>query len=176
MSKSLWVAALAAALIVTPGCRPPDNIKLEATDESAVTLASSIHAADPEAAIQLLKGFHSIEQGSWRWTMGQFALTLRPPPGAAENGATLIVKFSIPGAVSSHLKGATLTASLRESEVGRKTYTEAGEYTFTTDIPATLLRGEAATFAFSLDRHVPAGTVDARELGVIFLSASLESN
>ena len=50
-------------------------------------LLSTVHAADPKSSIQLIKGFHGVEQNSWRWTMGRFAVTLKPPIGAAEQGA-----------------------------------------------------------------------------------------
>jgi len=169
------VAALAAGFAVGIGCRREEKIKLEPTDEGSATLMTTAHAADPRSSVQLVKGFHAIEQNSWRWTMGKFAVTLRPPAGSAEKGATLALKFSIPDAVLKKMKSTTLSASVQGTPVGNKSYTAPGEYTFTTDVPAALLKGDAVVAEYSLDRFLPAGAVDARELGVVFISTGLES-
>jgi hypothetical protein len=95
--------------------------------------------------------------------------------GAAEQGAAVVLKFSIPDAVLQKTKTMTLTASVQNTTLGKQTYKSAGEYTFTADVPANLLKGEATTVDFSLDQFLPAGAVDARELGIVFVSAGLES-
>jgi hypothetical protein len=174
LRQQVWTAAIVAAFCVAGGCRREEKIQLEPTEEAPAALQSTVHAADPKSSIQLIKGFHGVEQNSWRWTMGRFAVTLRPPMGAAENGATVVLKFSIPDAVLQKTKAMTLSASVQNTQIGKKTYNSAGEYSFTADVPANLLKGEAATVDFSLDQFLPTGTVDARELGVVFVSAGLE--
>jgi hypothetical protein len=57
---------LCALALGTAGCRRDEKIKIEETDESAPTIASMVHAADPKAALQLTRGFHAVEQNSWR--------------------------------------------------------------------------------------------------------------
>jgi hypothetical protein len=166
---------LATAMCASVGCRREEKIQLEPTEEAPGTLLSTAHAADPKSSIQLIKGFHGVEQNSWRWTMGRFAVTLKPPMGAAEQGAAVVLKFSIPDAVLQKTKSMTLTASVQNTTLGKQTYKSAGEYTFTADVPANLLKGEATTVDFSLDQFLPAGAVDARELGIVFVSAGLES-
>jgi hypothetical protein len=166
---------MVTALTLTCGCRREEKIKLEPTDETNPTLGSSVHAADPKAAVQLVKGFHGIEQNSWRWTLGRFAVTLKPPVGASERGGTLTMKFSLPDAVLAKTKTMTISASAQNTPLGKQTYKSPGEYTFTADVPASVLKGEATTFEFTLDQFLPAGTVDARELGIVFVSAALES-
>jgi hypothetical protein len=169
------VAALAAGFAVLAGCRREEKIKLEPTDESTTTLTSTAHAADPKSSVQLVKGFHGIEQNSWRWTMGRFTVTLRPPAGSAEKGATLSLKFSIPESVINKVKSTTLSVSVQGTPVGKKTYTSSGEATFATDVPASLLKGDAVVVEYAMDRFLPAGAVDARELGLVFLSTGFES-
>ena len=62
--------ALVLCLLIT-GCKRRDRrIRVEQTEEDSATLASVIHMSDTRAAPQLLKGFYSIEEKSWRWTMG----------------------------------------------------------------------------------------------------------
>jgi hypothetical protein len=163
-----------AILLSTLACRREEKIKLEETDESQPILTSTVHAGDPKAAMQLIKGFHGIEQNAWRWTMGHFAVTLQIPAGAAERGGNLVVKFSTPEAVMQKLKKTTLSAVIQKTPIGSATYTAAGEQIFRADVPATLLQGDAVSVEFSLEPFLPAGSLDGRELGVIFVSAALE--
>lgn len=165
---------LAAALLAVTACRREEKIKLEATDESPPILMSTVQAGDPRASLQLIKGFHGVEQNAWRWTMGQFAISLQPPGGATERGATLVMKFSVPEAATSRLKKTTLTASIGKTVIGTATYTAPGEQTFTAEVSAALVNNDVATVEFALDPFLAAGTLDGRELGVIFVSASLE--
>ena len=169
------LTALAVGLALTGSCRREDKIKLEEPDESTPTLASTVHAADPKTALQLIKGFHPVEQSSWRWTMGTFAVTLHPPTGAAERGATLTSKFSLPEALFQKIKATTLTATIQQTSIGSNTYHQPGEYTFRADVPPEFLKGEAVTIQFALDQFLPAGAVDGRELGAVFLFAGLEA-
>ena len=66
--------------------------------KTGAQLAAVVNMADPKSSVQLLKGFHDVEQNAWRWTMGKFSVTLRPPLNAPQKGATLVVKLSIPDA------------------------------------------------------------------------------
>jgi hypothetical protein len=176
LNQQFLAALLAVAFSLSAaGCRREEKIKLEPTDESPATLSSSVHAADARTSIQLVKGFHPIEQNSWRWTMGQFSVTLKPPAGAAANGAVLVLKLALPEAVQQKTKTATVTAMVQKETVGKQTYTSPGEYTFRADVPASLLKADAVTVDFALDHFLPPGAVDARELGVVFISAALES-
>ena len=162
-------------LLAVAGCRREEKIKLEATDESQPVLTNVVHAADPKTAMQLVKGFHGVEQNAWRWTMGHFAITFQVPAGAAERGATLALKFSIPDAAIQKLTKTAVSASIQKTVVGSTTYSAGGEQTFNADVPATLLKGDAVTVEFSLDPFMPAGSLYGRELGVIFVSSALEA-
>jgi hypothetical protein len=175
LKRRLLLAALAASLATGAGCRREEKIKLEPTDESTPTLVSTVYASDPKAAIQLIRGFHGIEQNSWRWTMGRFVVTLRPLAGSADKGATLTLKFTLPEAVLDKVKSTSLTANVQNTAIGSQTYAKPGEHTFTADVPAALLKGDALTVEFSMDRFLPAGTVDGRELGLVFVSVGLEA-
>ena len=169
------LVVFAMLLAAATGCRREEKIKLEETDESQPVLNSTANAADPRTAMQFIRGFHGVEQNAWRWTMGNFAVTLLAPPGARERGATVTLKFSIPDSVIERLKKTTLSASIQKTPIGSTTYATAGEQIFRADVPAALLKGEAVNVEFSLNPFLPAGSLDGRELGVIFVSASLEA-
>jgi hypothetical protein len=85
------------------------------------------------------------------------------------------LKFTLPQPVIDNVKSTTITASIQNTPVGSQTYSKAGEQTFAADVPATLLKGDAATVEYTMDRFLAAGTVDGRELGIVFVSVGLEA-
>jgi hypothetical protein len=64
---------------------------------------------------------------------------------------------------------------VNESELSPETYTQAGEFTYSRDVPAKLLSGDSVKVEFFLDKSLPPGAGDLRELGVVVTSAGLES-
>ncbi len=168
------VSLLAAALLLAAGCRRQDRARLEVTEEEPPALASVVHVADPATAAQLLKGFHGIEQGSWRWTAGSFSVILRPPARASERGARLQVKLAVPDVVIQKLKSQTLRVSVNSVALPPETYSTPGDHTLTRDVPASALSGQSAMVDFTLDKFLPPSGGDERELGIILTTVGLE--
>jgi len=167
---------LGLCLLLLAGCRQREKkIRIQQTDEDSATLASVIHMGDAKAAPQLLKGFHSIEENSWRWTTGQFAVALRPPRNAAIRGAVLRLKFVLPDAVLSKVKKVSLSAAVNGTSLPPETYEKSGELEYTRDVDGKLLSGEAVNVEFTLDKFLPAGEIEQRELGVIASSVGFEA-
>jgi hypothetical protein len=48
-----------------------------------------------------------------------------------------------------------------------ESYTQAGQFTYSRDVPPSLLAGDVARVDFSLDKTIPPGASDRRELGVV---------
>ena len=174
MTRHLSTVAIAVALTLTSGCRR-EKIKLEPTDESVPVIASTVSAADPNSSVQLVKGFHKVEYNAWRWTMGKFVVTLRPPPDGKQRGAELVLKFTIPESVINQVKSTTISMLVQNTPIVKQSYNAAGAYTLVGEVPATLLGGEAVNVECIVDPHLAAGLVDARELGVVFLSAGFDA-
>lgn len=176
MGRSIGAVILCAVLIASAtSCKRAKKTHVEATDETGPTLASVVNMAEPKASVQLLRGFHDVEQNAWRWTMGKFSVTLRPPLNAPQKGATLVVKLNIPSAVMDRIKSTTLTANVNGAALPGETYTKAGEYTYSQDVPASALSADAVTAEFALDKFLPPGAVDQRELGVVVTSIGFEA-
>lgn len=174
--RNLIVLTLTAALLTGAlGCKRRERARVQHTEEEAPQMATAIHVADPRSAAQLVSGFHDIEQNAWRWTAGRFAVLLRTPRGGAEKGAVLKLKFAVPEAVLERLKTVSLSASVEGTALTPETYTQAGEFTYEREVPAAVMARDALKIEFALDKSLPPGTVDLRELGVIASSVGLES-
>jgi hypothetical protein len=161
-------------LLATTACKGRNRARVQ-TEEETPALSSMVYMADPRASHQLLKGFHDIEQNAWRWTMGRFSVLLRPPRGAAEKGAVLQLKFVVPEAVIAKLQSTTLSATVNGALLKPETYSAPGEYTYSREVDPKLLGGEAATVDFSLDKSLPPGSADQRELGIIVTMVGFEA-
>lgn len=172
--RRLIPIALTAALLSTGGCRR-ERVPVEATEEGQLTLTSSLAMGDPKSSAQIVKGLHQIEGSSWRWSMGQFAVTLRPPANSGQKGATLSLQYSVPETVIQKLGPSTLSAKLNGRVLAAIISSKPGAAELVAEVPASELRGETVTFDFSLDKFFQAGEVDTRELGVIVTSVGLMS-
>ncbi|HXK04410.1 MAG TPA: hypothetical protein VMS37_18550 [Verrucomicrobiae bacterium] len=174
MTYIRWAVPLvAAALLLAPACkRKKVNV---AIDEETPRMLSVLNMADPKAEPQLVKGFHGVESSAWRWTEKQFTVALRPPFGAAQKGAKLTVKLTVPQPTIDKLKTVSLSASVGGLTLPPETYTTPGDYQYVRDIPASVLAGESVRVDFQLDKAMPPSGADVRELGIIVFSVGLES-
>jgi hypothetical protein len=167
------IAVFSVILLALTGCKNEDRLHVE-TNEGAPRLASMLAMSDPKAPTQLLDGWYGLEDKAWRWTSGHFAVLLRPPTGSAQSGATLKLQFSIPQALIDRVKTTSITATIKGTPLPPETYTQAGSFTFTRDVAAGLLAEETVKVLFSLDKFIPAHTVENRELGLIVTAVGLE--
>ena len=169
--------ALFIAALLSVACRSKENeapqAQAAAAEPDAPVLVSTIEVADPRAKIQLVRGFHDVEAGAWRWTMSKFSVVLRPPTGAAQKGATLQFKFTIPPVSIHRLKSITLRAAVNGFALPPETYTQSGNFVYSRDVPAGALAGDAVPVDFTLDKFIPPGSQDARELGVVAQTVGL---
>ncbi len=155
--------------------RGPETVPASATQEETQELASMIHVADPRASLQLVKGFHEVEQNAWRWTMARFAVTLRAPAGASQKGATLVLKGAVPDPVIAKLGSVTLTANVEGVPLAAETFSKPGDYTYRRDVPPGAFPAEAVTVNFVLDKALAPGEADHRELGLVVTSVGFEA-
>lgn len=165
---------LAALLVAAPACKRSQVHHVD-TVEEAPRLASTVRMGDRTMARQLAGGFHEIESDAWRWTMRKFAVNLRPPAHAAQQGAVLELHLTVPLPSIQKLGSITLSATVGGTTLAPETYAKAGEYTYRRDVPASLLAGDAVRIDFQLDKAVPPGEVDQRELGIVASSVGLVS-
>jgi FkbM family methyltransferase len=164
------------ALLQNAGYNLSRPLNPEETDWewSRLAMASTIQMADRSTDGQLIRGFYSAEQNSWRWTAGKFTVALKPPAGAREKGASLVLEFVIPQVAFDKLKGVTVSASSDGAAMAPASFTTAGKHTYRAAVPAAALAKDPAQVEFSLDRVLSASEY-GRELGLIVTSVGLET-
>jgi hypothetical protein len=174
--KQLQLALALIVFLTLAGCKRKDTVSAGKTEDEGPQLASIVHTGDPHSDAQLVTGFYNIEQRAWRWTAQRFSVVLRPPAGGAQRGATLTMQLSIPDGVIAKLKTISLSGTIGTTPLPSETYTQPGPYTYTCDVPASLLASDALRIDFQLDKSLAPGAVgDQRELGVIISSVGLEA-
>jgi hypothetical protein len=160
-------------LATLPACKDRSRVHVE-TDEGAPRMATMVAMSNKQAAAQLVDGFYNLEDNSWRWTAGHFSVVLRPPAGAAQNGAVLKVQLNVPQAVLDRVKATALTATIKGTAFAPESYTQSGSFTFSRDVPAKLLGDEPVKVDFALDKFLAAGSVEGRELGIVVTAIGFE--
>ena len=140
-----------------------------AGDERAFCLVRS-RAVRQQA--HLLNGWHRIEPAGWRWTEGRFAVAFHDCK--RDGGPHLRLNFAIPESLADQLCPLKLAAAAGGRELGAATFASAGEHLFQTRVPEKLRECEPLVIEFTLDKSVPPGPVDKRELGVVVTSVELD--
>lgn len=143
-------------------------------EEGASQLSSAVNAGDPRAAIQLLRGFHDIENDAWRWTGPKFAVALRPPRAIPAEGAKLYLDYTVAELFVQKVPKATLTVTVNGKALEPEVITKAGTFRLERMVPEAMLKGDVATIDFALDKYLEAGAVDRRELGLIVSGVGLQ--
>jgi hypothetical protein len=145
---------------------------LAACQQPTVTLPTYIRTADPRAANQLLSGFHSIEEGRWRWTAARFSAESGAPSDAAVRGVKLRIQLYVSKSIEDN-GGTTLSCALDGAKLQPEPYSKTGAYAFVRDTPPVLSPNPVLTC--SLSRPLPPSGADARELGIVIDSIALDS-
>jgi hypothetical protein len=68
----------------------------------------------------------------------------------------------------------TLAASVAGTPLSTENYSSPGEHLYQAHLPASMLEREPLIVEFELDKAIPPGTVDQRELGVIVIGVELD--
>lgn len=159
---------LAFVALAPAGCRRKKKGK---TREDG--LASSINVADPADSAQLVRGFSNVEADAWRWSTSRFSVVLRPPPGAAQNGAKLELNFTLHDAVVGKLGPVTVSATVNGTPLASETFSQAGDFVYSHEVPASLLGSDVVTVEFTTDKALAPTEKDKRELALIVKTIGL---
>jgi hypothetical protein len=173
--RRLISTGLCALLFTMPSCKLRRTAQVETVEEEPDQILSVVAMSDPRSTLQLIKGFHNLEQGTWRWTKGQFSVTLRVPPEARKDGGVLEVQLTVAESLLQHIKPVTLTAKVNGVELEPQSFTASGQHFYRRPVPASAIDMEAVTIDFSLDNYLKEGQLESRELGIIVTSFGLKN-
>ena len=151
------------------------KVRIGATDEETPKMQSVLNMGDPRVEPQLVKGFHGVESGAWRWTEKQFTVACARRSARSQKGAKLTVKLTVPPVTIEKLKNVSLSATAGAARCRPRPTPRAGDYFYVREIPASLLTGDSLRVDFQLDKAMPPSGADIRELGIIVLNIGLES-
>lgn len=171
--RRILIPAAAFALLAAPACKRVHHPNPNATIEEESELSPSIRISDARDAAQLLSGFHSLEQNAWRWTAGQFSVSLAVPNPAAQGPGRLEFRFTVPDVVAADLAGLTVSAAVEGRSLGSWQAARTGEQTAVFSVPPGILRADALIVDFTLNKTVPRRDGETRDLGVIALGFRL---
>lgn len=135
------------------------NITGDGMDDRYFCLAES-RVAKKLPTIRLLDGWHSVENGAWRWTKRGFAAVLENPPDAT--------RFELRFRVAAEILSTPLSieAEVDGVPVAPEVYQTSGDQIYSRRLPAESPRH---TLRFHLSQAFEA---DGRELGVIVILPS----
>ena len=131
-------------------------------------LASVVNVADPADSAQLVRGFSNVEADAWRWSTSKFSVVLRPPKGAAN----LELKFTLHPNVAT-LGPVTVSATVNGTPVATETFSQAGDFVYSHEVPASALNSDVVTVEFSSDKALAPTDQDKRELALIVKTIGL---
>lgn len=120
-----------------------------------------------------LEGFYELENGTFRWTKRNFAVTFAKRDSSGGGVSRLILKVYVPDSTIQKLGPIRLTARLGDHVLVPATYRAVGTYTFERELQTEWLSANASRFEFSLDKSLPPTPADRRELGIIVVQALL---
>ncbi|MBI2689941.1 MAG: hypothetical protein HYX27_26860 [Acidobacteria bacterium] len=175
MRRSVVAVLAVLAIAAMPGCKRRKD-PVQYVEEGGSQLAIAINVADPRAAIQLLRGFHDVENNAWRWTGPTFAVALRPPKEVPPEGARLFLEYAVPDVFLQKVPRTTLSVMVNGKALDPEVINKAGSGRVERTVPPELLRSDVITVDFSLDKFLPAGAVDQRDLGLIVSAVGLQGS
>jgi 2-polyprenyl-3-methyl-5-hydroxy-6-metoxy-1,4-benzoquinol methylase len=141
-------------------------------DERVFCLLRSRHLTDTGLTARLLKGWHVLEQGKWRWTERRFSVELAVPD-LASGAALLELRFVYPECVKPREGPLRLLTSLDGLSLDEAQYSTSGEHLYRASVPSDRLQARTAIVEFELNHALPPDATDLRERGIIVTNIGL---
>ncbi|MEO7651478.1 MAG: methyltransferase domain-containing protein, partial [Bryobacteraceae bacterium] len=120
-------------------------------------------AREDDDPIELLSGWYGLEPAGHRWTERRFAVGVRAAAGHAE----LRLHYAVTDQLFAHTGAVVLTARTGGRALPGQRSAKPGNFIYTVELSGP------ATVHFELDKAIPAGAIEERELGVAVASVEL---
>jgi len=113
----------------------------------------------------LVRGWHDLEFGAWRWTERRFSVRLATP--LHDEPATLRFRFHLPPSLAASRPSLSLTATVNGTALPPQTCSGAGDHQYVRSVPAPALTPGNVVVDFELDSALGPTALDRRELGLL---------
>jgi 2-polyprenyl-3-methyl-5-hydroxy-6-metoxy-1,4-benzoquinol methylase len=137
-------------------------------DERAFCLLRSKVVAATDLGTELISGWYGLEPGGWRWTQKRFSIAFPNPARGAEGRIELA--FWLHDMILDALGAVTVRGSVGACGLPPQTFRIPGLYTYQARIPAEALKEDRVTVDFEVDKALPPGATDLRELALAVVS------
>lgn len=137
-------------------------------DERAFCLICNRRRTDPGLTAHLIKGWHELEEGRWRWTERIFSVEL--PTGDIRTKPMLELEFVFPDVLKERAQSIQLVAVIGGTRLPVASYSEPGEQVYRAPVPIQILSRPATLVQFELNQALPPDLQDRRERGIVALS------
>jgi tRNA (mo5U34)-methyltransferase len=144
------------------GCESGSDPVTAKGDERAFCLLRS-RRFEPRMEIELVSGWHALEQESWRWTAPSFSGVAN----LATAARTLEFRFSVPAAAFEQTGPRVLSVSVNGESLPPLSVDREGTHAYSQRLPVGLVAHGRTLLEFSLDKPYRPGGKDTRELGVV---------
>ena len=162
LTRTHWEVLESVASGQTVNSEPVDLQR----DERIYCLLKS-HFARPQ--IELLEGWHAVEENGWRWTKRRFSARVHGD-GEPQTGR-LALDLAVPPALFSRVGPLILRASLDGQPITPTALSTPGRHVFRSGFRAG---DKGAVFTFELDKSLAPGAADSRELGIVVTGIEVE--
>ncbi len=153
---------------VTTGDTSQSNPNTVEHDERAFCLIRNRRRTDPGLTATLVKGWHELEEGHWRWTERTFSVEL--PSADPRTGAMLELDFVFPDALKEQTQSIQIGAVIGDTQLPVAKYADPGEQVYRAAVPLELLQKPATLVKFELSQALPPDSKDRRERGIVVLN------
>ena len=120
---------------------------------------------DGSWSVALLRGWHAMEAGDYRWTERQFSVRLETPRPVP--CVSLSLDFFLPKEHLARLGPVTLHVKLNGHALPPQTFARPGEQRYSQRLPEGVVPGAVAELEFTLDKVATPLPTDRRELGLV---------
>jgi len=148
---------------ITIGCTRGSDPAHGDRDERAYCLLESRVCS--RYSVKLLEGWYPLEQNSFRWTSRRFSVELRK--ALSMDARKLRFTFHLPEAVVQASGPITIRAEVNGEKFSTATFSTQGEHNYTVDLGRRISKNGPVKIDFSVDKALPAGDLDTRELALI---------
>ena len=121
-----------------------------------------------------LEGFYQVEEGAFRWTKRQFAITFDLPDAPAGGQVRMELEIYLSDPLMQNLAPIRLAGRIGNHLLDPEAFGQSGKFIYARDLPGAWFKIGPNRIEFDVDKALPPSAADGRELGIVVKHASLK--